>query len=184
MAVFPPSDTRSRSRLSFLARKLQEMAVAHDHDRYLPRDDNPAFDPKMFYTLHHVNRPSSALSAGSFRDTIGIVEIIGQNNTSSENWQLFYRAGHYFIRNYDYGPGYQLAIAESQDEQSLPLLFSSRSGKGHQWTLNKVEGGWEMINELIGNGSRYVLLPDGRTAYMQTPYDPKNAVWNITANPR
>lgn len=160
------------------------MAVAHDHDRYLPRDDNPAFDPKMFYTLHHANRPSYALSAGNDGEVRGTIDISVQNSTSSQNWQFFHQGGHYFIRNYDYGPGFQLGFPESEDTQSLPLLYRRRGGKGHQWTLSPVDGGWEMSNELIGTSKRYILVPGIRLPYMLAGAHTSYTAWTITANTR
>ena len=97
---------------------------------------NPQFSPKTFYKFINPNLPNASLSAGIFQDSQGAINLTASGSLSSENWQLFYQAGRYFIRNYDYGAGYQLGLTDSS--RSTPKLYP-RSGKvEQQWSIISV----------------------------------------------
>ncbi|KAH7405865.1 hypothetical protein DE146DRAFT_425714 [Phaeosphaeria sp. MPI-PUGE-AT-0046c] len=153
------------------------MAVAHEH--HLRRDDGSAFNSREFYLLQNFNMPSSSLSAGTFVNTNGEVKFSEAMKLSSENWQLFFQSGRYFIRNWDYGANWQLGLTE--DSRLIPRLYPRSGSLGQQWTLNKVEGGWEMVNELWGAGTTFALPRGWPMAAMRSEAD--GAVWNITNNP-
>jgi hypothetical protein len=144
------------------------------------RDDSPAFDSTSYYTLNNLNLPSYTLSAGVFLDTNGATNITAYGTVSSENWQFFYQSGRYFIRNYDYGSKWQLGLTE--DSRSTPKLYPRSGSLGQQWTLNKVNGGWEMTNGLWGEGTMYALPKNWPLPAMRSEAD--GTVWNITSNPR
>jgi hypothetical protein len=144
------------------------------------QDVSPAFDPKMFYTLNNLNLPNYTLSAGIYTDTNGATNLTAAGSYSSENWQLFFQSGRYFIRNYDYGAKWQLGLTE--DSRSTPRLYPRSGSISQQWTLNKVDGGWEMVNELWGEGTTFALPKNWPMAAMRSEADGR--VWNITSNPR
>jgi hypothetical protein len=144
------------------------------------RDGTPAFDSKMFYTLRNANAPKNALSAGIYTDTNGAINMTGFGAYSSENWQLFFQSGRYFIRNYDYGANWQLGITE--ESRSIPKLYKRSGSISQQWTINSVAGGWELVNGLWGEGTVFALPKDWLIPAMRSEKD--GEAWNITSNPR
>lgn len=152
------------------------MIVANE--RHVPRDDSPDFDSREFYTIKIPNIPGGGLNAGNSKDTNGGVRLDKVSKTSSENWQLFFQSGRYFIRNYDYGPRYQLGVTE--EDRTSPRLYRTSGSVTQQWTLSKVNGGWEIGNELWGAGARYTLPPDSAQPLMRMETD--GSPWNITIN--
>jgi hypothetical protein len=179
----PHPGSRNRSHLSLFPQLYSKMAIAHG--LHSPRDDTPAFDPRMFYTLQLASTPTYTLNTRAFQGTSHAPEFMLQRTQASENWQLFYQSGHYFIRNFDFGPQWQLGFAEGESSPRTPLLLPQSGGIAQQWTLNKVDGGWEIANELAGNGSRYALEGTGKVPSMlQTGYEKSDAIWSIVANPR
>lgn len=157
---------------------LRSMAVALE--RHVRRDDSPAFDSRMFYTLNNLNLPRYTLSAGMYTESNGAINLTDYGSLSSENWQLFFQSGRYFIRNYDYGAKWQLGLTE--DSRTVPKLYPRSGSISQQWTLNKVNGGWEMVNELWGAGTAFALPRNWPMAAMRS--EPDGTVWNITSNPR
>lgn len=154
------------------------MAGAHErHDR---RDDSSAFNSREFYLLQNYNMPGYGLGAGVYTNSNGEVKFGEAMSLSSENWQLFFQSGRYFIRNWDYGANWQLGLTE--DSRSIPRLYPRSGSVGQQWTLNKVNGGYEMINGLWGPGTTFALPQGWPMAAMRSEAD--GAVWNITNNPR
>jgi hypothetical protein len=160
------------------------MSNAHPH--HLRRQDAPVFDPRMYYTLNNLVLPRFTLSAGyadpsseSASDfSLRRINVTTSSAYSSENWQFFHQSGRYFIRNYDAGAVYQLGI-EHRDSTGPQLL--PRSGSiNQQWTLNQVDGGWEMSNELLGSGSVLAMPRGWAIPIMNSRTD--GAVWNITSN--
>ncbi|OAL05798.1 hypothetical protein IQ06DRAFT_289884 [Phaeosphaeriaceae sp. SRC1lsM3a] len=153
------------------------MAGAHErHDR---RDDSSAFNSREFYLLQNYNMPGYGLGAGVYTNSNGEVKFGEAMSLSSENWQLFFQSGRYFIRNWDYGANWQLGLTE--DSRSIPRLYPRSGSVGQQWTLNKVNGGYEMINGLWGPGTTFALPQGWPMAAMRSEAD--GAVWNITNNP-
>jgi len=108
------------------------------------------FDPNRYYRLLYTD--NSTLSLG-FKSTLTpISPVIGHiRNYSSENWQIFYDDGVYFIRNYDYKSRYQLGV--KADNQSTPLMMETGSGLGMQWNITRTgdgSGTWLLTNLLVG----------------------------------
>jgi hypothetical protein len=154
------------------------MLATHPH--LSQRDDAPAFDSKMFYTFSPVTLPQYSLSAGIFTTTNGAINLTALGGLSSENWQLFSQSGRYFIRNYDYGAKWQLGLTD--DSRSVPKLYPRSGSINQQWTLNMVDGGWELVNGLWGTGT-VLSLPQGWPIPAMRS-EPGGGVWNITSNPR
>lgn len=179
----PHPSSRNRSHLSLFPQLYSRMAVAQT--RHSTRDDTPAFDPHMFYTLQLASTPTYTLNTRAFQGTSHAPEFMVQRTQASENWQLFSQSGHYFIRNFDFGPKWQLGFSKSETSPQTPLLYPQSGGIEQQWTFNKVDGGWEIANELAGNGSRYALEGSVKVPSMlQTGNEKSDAIWSIVANPR
>jgi hypothetical protein len=154
------------------------MLATHPH--LSRRDDAPAFDPKMFYTLSPFAQPKSSLSAGISPSPNGAVNVTALGAYSSENWQLFSQSGRYFIRNYDYGATWQLGVTD--DNRSVPKLYPRSGSINQQWTLNTVDGGFELSNGLWGSGAVFAFPSGSSLPAMRS--EPGGGVWNITSNPR
>jgi hypothetical protein len=151
------------------------------------RNGPSEFDPNMFYTLRPLSSPQLSLSSSSSQESkasglSGTINIIKFNTSSSENWQIFYQSGRYFIRNYDWNPSWQLCLSE--DKGSRPKMDVTSGSIGHQWSVNKVDGGWTLMNGLLGNTSSLSLSAQGPAWGAIMGSDSKYQVWNITANPR
>lgn len=150
------------------------------HSRHARRDEAPAFDPKLFYTFSNPTAPQKSLSAGMARDSKGATKMTDFGSLSSENWQIFFQSGRYFIRNYDYGASMQLGLTD--DNKNVPKLYPRSGSLSQQWTVSQVNGGWQLVNGLLGPG-RELTLPSGWDAPGMIN-DDSGMVWNITGNPR
>jgi hypothetical protein len=135
----------------------------------------------MYYTIRNVADLNFGLSSGENMQPQGLVDTQAAGSLSSENWQFFYQSGRYFIRNRDYGAGWQLGLTPGNSSQ--PQLYPVTTGeKNLQWTVTKVDLGWQLANGLLGAGPIMVLNPTGALPLMQL--GGSNGVWNITRNPR
>lgn len=144
------------------------------------RDAPPTFNSTMYYKLSNVNRPGAVLSAGVFQDTQGALNMTLSSDTlTSENWQLFYQSGRYFIRNFDYGAGYQLGL--TSNSESWPRLYPRNGKVEQQWSIQPVDGGYELVNGLWGNGTSLNIPKTWLMPAMNS--DTSGRAWNITANP-
>ena len=149
--------------------------LAMDH---LPRDVVPDFDSQSFYTIHNSAAPDRTLSAG-YKWTNGSVTMGKYTTLSSENWQLYFQEGCYFIRNRDY-PSLQLGL--TQNDRTVPVLMQKNGSIGQQWGISKTSGGWYFMNRLLGNGS-YLALTATNKALAMSPSE-QGSVWDIMSNPR
>ncbi|KAF2476434.1 uncharacterized protein BDR25DRAFT_339442 [Lindgomyces ingoldianus] len=138
------------------------------------------FDPKSYYTFHNDVSPNNTLSSGLQQNTKGAVNMtIQQVFSSSENWQLYLQQGRYFIRNYDYGGGYQLGLEETSP--SVPRLLPRSGALGQQWSLTRQDDGtWKFTNGLLGNNSA-LALSTGNTVPGMQPSE-KGTHWSIEIN--
>ena len=82
------------------------------------RAEESLFDPKNFYTFINPTIPDWTLSSGINQRMNGDINMTKCNTYSSENWQLFYQSGRYFIRNYDYAASWQLGL--TKDSKIVP----------------------------------------------------------------
>ncbi|KAF2030350.1 hypothetical protein EK21DRAFT_37517, partial [Setomelanomma holmii] len=144
------------------------------------RDDTPAFNSSMWYTIRNVADLNYGLSSGQSMQPQGVVDTQAAGSLSSENWQLLYQSGKYFIRNWDYGVGWQFGLTSGN--RSQPQLHQiTTGGRALQWTVTKVDNGWQLANGLLGSDTIMVLNPTGALPLMQL--GATNGVWNITQNP-
>ncbi|KAF1354467.1 hypothetical protein EJ07DRAFT_182155 [Lizonia empirigonia] len=104
---------------------------------------------------------------------------MGQYGTlSSENWQLFYQQGCYFIRNRDF-PSLQLGL--TQDDRTIPLLRERSGSLGQQWSITRDGEGWQLMNGLLGNSSFLALAAENEVPGMST--SEQGSIWDIASNP-
>jgi hypothetical protein len=99
---------------------------------------------------------------------------------SSENWQLFYNDGIYFIRNYDYSAAYQLGV---EPRSSTTRMLLRGPGPEMQWNITRSGDGWLLKNMLLGDN--YMLGVDGGGTTPIIPVmstEKTRAVWTITVN--
>lgn len=178
VVVRPVFSFRVHKPLQFFNSYASSLIMTVAPNRHGRRDDSPDFDAQEFYTIKIPNNPGGGLNAGNSKNTNGGVRLEQVSKTSSENWQLYFQSGRYFIRNYDYGPRYQLGVTE--EDRLSPRLYRTSGSISQQWTLHQVSGGWEMGNELWGTGARFALPPDSATPSMRQETD--GSPWNITIN--
>ena len=134
------------------------------------------FDPSSFYTFHNPSSPNNTLSSGINQDSLGAIDMTLYGSLSSENWQIYYQQGRYFIRNYDWGD-FQLGLTERA--RSVPTLMKRSGSLGQQWTLARTDGGWTLANGLLGNGS-WLSVVGGNGPAMQPAET--GATWEILIN--
>lgn len=140
------------------------------------------FDYKHYYRFFNPLQPNKTLSSGLFKDAAGALNMTTMETySSSENWQLYYQGGRYFIRNYDYGGDWQLGL--TTDMRSEPKLIKRSGALGQQWTLAKSSDGkgYVVTNGLLGNGSYLALSGTNLVPAMQP--STTGAVWDIQINP-
>lgn len=146
--------------------------------QHLSRDVMSSFDSKSFYTLHYSLSSNLTLSAG-YGWTNGSVSMGQYTTLSSENWQLFYQQGCYFIRNRDF-PSLQLGL--TQDDRTVPLLRERSGSLGQQWSITRDGEGWQLMNGLLGNSSFLALAAANEVPGMST--SEQGSIWDISSNPR
>ncbi|KAJ4358382.1 uncharacterized protein N0V89_002964 [Didymosphaeria variabile] len=147
------------------------------------------FDSHSYYRFHHEARPDETLY---ITDSDGNVDMGQFNTSSSENWQLYYQQGRWFIRPYATSVDlswteYQLGLAKDDKGNvgALPKL-AKRSGElGQQWTFAQVDDGnggfgFKISNALLGNTSFLALTGDGGQPGMQSSSE--GTVWDMQIN--
>ncbi|KAF2440603.1 hypothetical protein P171DRAFT_104068 [Karstenula rhodostoma CBS 690.94] len=147
------------------------------------------FDPHSFYRFHHTNRANEDLRIIDGTDDVDMLKF---NTSSSENWQIYYQQGRWFIRPYASSvegswKDYQLALM--QDEKGnvgrLPKLVKRSGEQGQQWTFAQVDDGsggfgYKISNGLLGNTSFLALTGDGGPPGMQSSKE--GTVWDMQVN--
>jgi hypothetical protein len=139
------------------------------------------FNPTAYYRFFNNVYPNNTISVGLIYSTnVAINMTTAQTFTSSENWQIFYQNGLYFIRNYQAGSALQLGL--TSDDLSVPRLLNSSGDLGQQWRLNQwSDGKWRVTNMLVGNSSSLGIAPGGATVpAMDTSDD--DGHWDISIN--
>lgn len=144
------------------------------------------FDPKRYYRLSNtVNNSTLALGVNATEPPPPL-SITTFGFYRSENWQLFYDDGVYFIRNLDYGSQYQLGLNTS--DQSTPSMMKTGNGLGMQWNITTEIGDnsgiWKLKNLLVGQANVLALGPSALTKkvpVMNT--NPTEGKWMIDINP-
>ncbi|KAF2709853.1 hypothetical protein K504DRAFT_455512 [Pleomassaria siparia CBS 279.74] len=147
----------------------------------IARAAEPEFASTGFYTFHNDNDKDNTLFSGLFRDAGGNVSMAkAEVTSSSENWQLYYQQGRYFIRNYDYHGEYQLGL--TAESLRIPRLYKRSGALGQQWSLNrKGDGKYTFTNGLLGNDSALALRKGSLIPTMQTSLS--DASWDLVSNP-
>jgi hypothetical protein len=136
-----------------------------------------AFDPTYYYRLFNNADPNSTLSSGAGRP--GTVNMTAQRSLSSENWQLFHQSDCYFLRNYDYGPDWQLGL--TKESRSVPVLLPRSGDLGQQWTLSQwSDGTWSFKSRLLGDNAVLNLSLGNIVPGMDT--SESGSHWNIEIN--
>lgn len=75
--------------------------------------------------------------------------VLGTTSYSSENWLIFFQDDIYFLRNYDYGTAYQLAIGPSSATQ--PQLLPATGDLSQQWNITLwPDGTKKLVNLAVG----------------------------------
>jgi hypothetical protein len=139
-----------------------------------------SFDSTRWYRFSNTETgPNITLSSGIDQSTNGAINMtIIQSYSSSENWQLFFQSGIYFIRNYDYST---MQLGVSVSDTSLPSLMNPTGDLGQQWTISqRSDGNWKIQNELLGNVSTFGISA-GNTVPGMEPSD-TGSEWNISIN--
>lgn len=146
------------------------------------------FDSTAWYRLSNdFTGPSLTLSLGLKSWPPPTPQMTPAGAYSSENWQLFFDSGVYFIRNYDYRGSLQLGI--TADERSLPEMLSPSGALGMQWNLsqwNGNDGTWKVTNGLLGGEGLVLGVADsgefdGSTVLAMNA-DPEGAHWTFDIN--
>lgn len=120
---------------------------------------------------------SSGLASAAPALTEASMTTLG--SLSSENWQIFYSSGVYFIRNYDDGAGLQLGLTTTNGV--VPEFLNSSGDLGQQWDFTqRSDGTWRITNILTGNGTVLGLVDSQTTPAMNT--DDDNGHWDVTIN--
>jgi len=135
------------------------------------------FNPKEYYYITTTKYSGYNLVSESDKTPAFLGEF---NKTSSENWQLFFQNGIFFIRNYRWGANLQLGL--TPDNKGSPQLYTRSGDLGQQWTLRQVGANFVMMNGLLGASANF-SFPDGvgrPGMYSNTGGE----LWNITINER
>jgi hypothetical protein len=121
------------------------------------------FNAKNYYRFFNSIYPNNTISAGLFYAVNGPINMTtSETFSSTENWQIFYQSGLYFIRNYQAGAAIQLGL--TADDLSVPRLLNSSGDLGQQWKLNQwSDGTWRMTNMLVSNSSSLGIARGGAT---------------------
>jgi hypothetical protein len=141
-----------------------------------------ALSPNKYYILFNPTLKDEAgiqyaLHAGIYLKPFGVVGIAPMS-LSSQNWQLFPQGGRWFIRNYDYGPDYQLGLTTQGG--GVPTLLRRSGSLGQQWSITPTDGGYRLTNGLLGNGTALAVPSQVVDIAMQAAS--VGTIWNITAN--
>lgn len=143
-------------------------------DHLLRRQSSSPFDPKSYYTIANVAYPELTLSNGIGWSTVNVTK---KGSYSSENWQIYYQQGRYFIRNYDSLSKTQYGLGSSR---TTPGLEKASGSFGQQWTLAREDDGWIFTNGLLGNNSFLAVVDGSGIPVMQTTK--RAAIWQILIN--
>lgn len=109
--------------------------------------NNNAFDPTYYYRFSNTAIGANTTLAIAPGDPPNTPKLYPIRSFTSENWQIFFDQGIYFIRNWNYHTTYQLGLTS---EQSVtPQLLATGPGLGMQWNLTLGQSGWIMRNMML-----------------------------------
>jgi len=148
------------------------------------------FDSQAYYTFSNTQLSDSTISCGENFDTKGAIKMTQQGSLSSENWQLWYQEGRYFVRNHDYGANWQLGV--SQSSLYVPLLLPASGDLTQQWEVTSLPGGALVLtslafaksNNLSDTSGQLILAiaPQTTNIVMETTQGQSGAQWLIDIN--
>lgn len=139
------------------------------------------FDSTRWYRFFNTAAgPNFTLSSGISHDPNDPINMTTVSvSGSSENWQLFFQSGIYFIRNFDYNI---MQLGLSASDSSVPHLMYPAGDLGQQWTISQwPDGNWKIQNEMLGSLPILGLSP-GNTIPAMDPSG-TGSHWNISINP-
>lgn len=156
-------------------------------------DQSEYFNSHAYYRFHHKNRPNKTLAIIS-ENSDDLDMFPAFVTTASENWQIYYQQGRWFIRPYSTPSdktrymNYQLGLSEDDggNVDSVPTV-AKRSGElGQQWTFTRVDDneggfGYKISNGLRGNSSWLSLTGSSGPPGMQSSSE--GTIWDIQINP-
>ncbi|RFU30396.1 hypothetical protein B7463_g5949, partial [Scytalidium lignicola] len=141
----------------------------------------------LFDTAHYY-RFFNTLDGSNFTLTLGVKTdppsppTISPIRHTSENWQVFFDSGVYFIRNYDWGSQYQLGLPDNNS--FVPQMLPTGVDLGMQWIITNTENGtWVLRNQLLSQADVLGVDPnavDKTLPIMNT--DPDGGQWLVDLN--
>lgn len=139
------------------------------------------FNVKNYYRFFNSIYPNHTISAGVYYKVYAPINMtIQETYTSTENWQLFYQAGIFFIRNYQSGADLQLGL--TADDLTTPRLLRTSGALGQQWKITlRSDSTYRITNGLVSNASSLGIAPAGATVPAMDS-DDNNGHWNISIN--
>ncbi|OJJ44479.1 hypothetical protein ASPZODRAFT_168743 [Penicilliopsis zonata CBS 506.65] len=145
--------------------------------------DNP-FNSKYYYRFSNSGLGSNyTLSLGLKTDPPATPSMTTMGAYSSENWQIFYDDGVYFLRNYDWGDTYQMGLTA---EDTIPEMLTPDAALGMQWNISdgSTTGTYILRNMLIGstNVLSTEALSDGLIVPIMNTDETDDELWEIDIN--
>lgn len=147
------------------------------------------FDSQSYYRFSNTQLSDATISSGISFSTNGAIDMTQLGSLSSENWQLWYQDGRYFIRNHDYGAQYQLGVNEGSPY--VPLLLVASADLSQQWEVTSLSGGSYTLTNLLFatfnssgdiSGQSQLALSSNGSIFLETTEDQSGAQWTIDIN--
>jgi hypothetical protein len=145
-------------------------------------NDASAFSSEAYYRFFNNIYPNNTMSSGLNGPAPSGTEVNMTQEaafSSSENWQIFYSSGRYFIRNYNNAAQLQLGLTE--DNTIVPQLLNSTGELGQQWDLTqRSDSTWRITNALTGNQTALGLAVSNTVPGMDTA--DSDGHWDVSIN--
>ncbi|KIM94625.1 hypothetical protein OIDMADRAFT_34638 [Oidiodendron maius Zn] len=148
------------------------------------------FNSSSYYRFANTQLNDATISCGISFSTNGAIDMTQSGSLSSENWQLWYQDGRYFIRNHDYGAQWQLGVTEASPY--VPLLLAASADLGQQWEVASLSGGSYTLTNLlfatfnssgdIAAKSQLALSSNGSNIFLETTEEQSGAQWTVDIN--
>jgi hypothetical protein len=107
------------------------------------------FDSTAYYRLSCDRYGQETLLSDGYNADAPDPLFLGTTSYSSENWQIYFQDEVYFIRNFDYGANYQLAVSSTTDTQ--PQLLPTTGDLAQQWNITIwPDGTRKLVNMAVG----------------------------------
>ena len=149
------------------------------------------FNSSSYYRFSNTQLNDATISSGISFNTDGAIAMTQLGSLSSENWQLWYQEGRYFIRNRDYGAEWQLGVSEGSPD--VPLLLAASADLGQQWEVTSLSGGSYTLTNLLfatynssgdisGQFQLALSSDSSNSIFLETTEDQSGAQWTIDIN--